>query len=72
MASFFFFWLHCMAYGILVPGPGIEPVSPAVDARSLNHWTTKEVLAFCFFFQMVMFELTIRNIMICLLCFCVL
>ena len=27
------------ACGILVPWPGIEPMSPA---RSLNHWTTRE------------------------------
>ena len=27
----------------LVPQPGIKPMSPAVKAQSLNHWTTKEV-----------------------------
>ena len=27
----------------LVPQPGIEPVTLAVEAHSLNHWTTKEV-----------------------------
>ena len=27
-----------MACGILVPQPGIEPVSPAVEAQSPNHW----------------------------------
>ena len=27
----------------LVPQPGIEPVPPAVEARSLNRWTTREV-----------------------------
>ena len=32
-----------MAYGMLVPWPEIEPVSPAMEALSLNHWTTKEV-----------------------------
>ena len=32
-----------MACGILVPQPGIEPVSPAVEAQSLNHWSTREV-----------------------------
>ena len=32
-----------MACGILVPQPGIEPVPPAVEARSLNHWTAREV-----------------------------
>ena len=25
------------------PGPGIEPAPPAVEARSLNPWTTREV-----------------------------
>ena len=38
-----FFWLHCMASGILIPQPGIEPVSPAVEVQSVNHWTTREV-----------------------------
>ena len=28
---------------ILVSQPGIEPVPPAVEALSLNHWTTKQV-----------------------------
>ena len=28
----------------LVPQPGMEPVpQPAVEGRSLNHWTTREV-----------------------------
>ena len=27
-----------------LPGPGIKPECPAVEAWSLNHWTTKEVL----------------------------
>ena len=35
-----FVWPPCAACGILVPQPGIEPVPPAVEARSLNHWTT--------------------------------
>ena len=36
--------LHsCAACRILVPQPGIEPVPPAVEARSLNHWTAREV-----------------------------
>ena len=34
------------ACGILVPQPGIEPTSPAVEAQSLNHWTTSEVSRF--------------------------
>ena len=29
---------------ILVPRPGVEAVSPAVEEWSLNHWPTREVL----------------------------
>ena len=39
----FFFWPHCEACGILVPRPTIEPGPPAVEAWSLNCWTTREV-----------------------------
>ena len=44
-----FFVLFCFvlpchsACGILVPRPGIEPMSPAVGTWSLNHWTPREV-----------------------------
>ena len=38
-----FFWLHSVACRIIVPQPGIEPASPAVEAWSLNHWTTREI-----------------------------
>ena len=46
--GFFFFCISfyfCipMARGILVPQPGIEPVPLALEAPSLNHWTTREV-----------------------------
>ena len=40
-----------MACGILVPRPGMEAVPPAVEAWSLNHWTTREVpqyFKYCF------------------------
>ena len=37
------FWPHRTACEILVPPPGIEPMSPAVEAQSLNHWTAREV-----------------------------
>ena len=40
---FFFFWLHCVAWGILVSPPGIEPTSTAVKAHGLNHRTANEV-----------------------------
>ena len=29
--------------GILVPQAGVEPMPPALEAQSLNHWTTREV-----------------------------
>ena len=31
-----------MSCGILVPQPGIETVTPAVEAQSPNHWTARE------------------------------
>ena len=38
----FIFWPHLTACGILLPWPGIEPGPTAVNALSLNHWTTRE------------------------------
>ena len=35
--------LLCVAWGILVPKSGIEPVPPSLRVQSLNHWTTREV-----------------------------
>ena len=40
---FLFFGRTEGLWGILVPQPGIEPMLPAVEARSPNHWTTREV-----------------------------
>ena len=45
----FTFWQHCVANGILVPRPGIEPVPPALGARSLNHGTAREASCKSFF-----------------------
>ena len=42
--SFFFFSPCHRAYGILVPGAGIELTPPA---QSLNHWTTREAPTHC-------------------------
>ena len=39
----FCFWLCHLAYGILVPRPGIKPVPSAVETWSSNHWTAREV-----------------------------
>ena len=38
-----FFWAVHVARGILVPRPGIEPMPPAVEGWSPNHWTAREV-----------------------------
>ena len=38
-----FFWLLCVARGILVPQPATEPKLSALEMQSLNHWTAKEV-----------------------------
>ena len=37
------------AGGILVPRAGIEPVTPAMETGSLNHWTATEVPKHRFF-----------------------
>ena len=37
------FMLSRVACGISVPRPGIEPEFPALEAPSLNPWTTREV-----------------------------
>ena len=31
------------AWHVKLPQPGIEPMPPAVEEWSLNHWTTREV-----------------------------
>ena len=36
-------WPHHAACGILIPQPVIKTVPPAVETRSLNHWTAREV-----------------------------
>ena len=53
---YLFFWLCCMACGILVPRPRIEPVPPAVEAWSPNHWTARKFpdLAFLFLSQVAL------------------
>ena len=39
----FFIWPCDTACGILVPRAGIKPTAPALEVRSLNHWTAREV-----------------------------
>ena len=40
---FFFLWLLCVACGILVLPPGIEPEPLVSERHGLNHWTAREV-----------------------------
>ena len=41
---YLFIFCHTIQHaGILVPRPGIEPLPPAVEAWSPNHWITREV-----------------------------
>ena len=49
--TYFYFCLFGfghMAWRTLVSPPGIEPTSPAVEAQSPNHWTTREVSTYIF------------------------
>ena len=44
----FIFWQCLMAHGILILWPGIKPVLPALEGKSLNCWTTTEVWVISF------------------------
>ena len=41
--SFFLSWPGCMTGRILLLGPGIKPVPPAVETQGPNHWTARKV-----------------------------
>ena len=58
----FFFWLRHTACGILFPRPGIEPVSPSMEARSLNHWIAREVPKTQFLYQVSCFGVGSRRL----------
>ena len=38
---FSLFWLHCGAYGVLVPWLRVKPVLPAMEVQSPNRWATR-------------------------------
>ena len=44
----FCFCFGRVAWHAELPRPGIEPMSPAVEAWSRNHWTTRELQGWCF------------------------
>ena len=39
----FYFIFLATACGVFIPHPGIKPLVPAVEAQSLNRWTTRKV-----------------------------
>ena len=43
-SQIFFLWPHPVAGRVLVPWPGVEPVSPALRVQNFNDWTAREVL----------------------------
>ena len=49
--TYFVFWLHCMACGILVSQPGIGPGSQQWKVPSPNDWTTREFSGNVYFFE---------------------
>ena len=59
----FIFWPHHIACGILVPQPGIDIVSLAMEAHYsgiLNHWTGKQV-PLLFFFRIFLANVSYPN-----------
>jgi len=45
---------HPVAFGILVSWPGMEPMPPALEMQSLNHWTAREVPPMIFFMVIIL------------------
>ena len=46
---FLYFGWGGQACGILIYWQGIERIPPALEAQSLNHWTTREIFLLIFF-----------------------
>ena len=53
--------MHHIACGILVPQPGIEPLSPELEAWSLNHWALREVPLPRYFYGSLSFFLSLSH-----------
>lgn len=56
--------VHSVAWQVLVSHPGIEPVPPAEEARSLNGWTTREVQDGTIFWLILFIVVNILKIII--------
>ena len=48
---------HSLACGILIPRPENEPMTPALGAWSLSHWTAREDLGLTYFIWKSILEL---------------
>ena len=64
---FILFFFGSTACGILVPQPGIKAMPLAVEARSPNHWTAREVPLVSFFF--ILDVLKFHSLCVCV-CVC--
>ena len=49
------FFFRSFGQDTVISQPGIEPVPPALEPRSLNHWTTREVPASSFLVHFFVF-----------------
>ena len=59
MSGFCLVWLVLAvpcSIGILVPWPGIETMPSGMEAQSLKHWTTREVLQMNYLFIFLLLE----------------
>ena len=48
---FFSVIILAMCTEILVPQPGIEPMTPALEVQSVNLWTAREIPVSSFFYN---------------------
>jgi len=55
------FWPHHIAYGILVPWPGIGSTPLALAAQNLNHWTSREIPIMCILIQILFYRLRVQT-----------
>lgn len=57
----FFFEPCFVAWEILVPQPGIEPLPRAVKTQSSNHWNSRELPNYCIFLALGKYSRSISH-----------
>ena len=65
---FFLFWSSCAVWRILVPQTGITPTPNAVEARSLNHWATREAMRWRVFKEVIKLSAIRVGLILCDCC----